>query len=260
MQRKPKEKHSQLAKFKTKIPLEVLVECLKQDTKRGCIARIARKLNVCTRTIKSACVVHGLPIPSYPMISIKEREQENEANKRNNKSTKTKTAPDPRSLILAEARVRAKQKGIECNLAISDIVIPSHCPVLGIPLIRNTGGNGFSPNSPSLDRVNNLKGYLWDNVIVVSWRANHLKNNASLKELQAIVDFYKNYHPPISRVEPVVYTKIRASRVSNKVKEEIFKDYTEIVGISKSELATKYCLHVSTILKIIRAMEKERQA
>jgi hypothetical protein len=55
----------------------------------------------------------------------------------------------------------------------------------------SSAGGKPSPNSPSLDRIDNSKGYIEGNVIVVSWRANNLKRDASIQELQKIVEFYQ---------------------------------------------------------------------
>ncbi len=41
--------------------------------------------------------------------------------------------------------------------------------------------------SPSLDRLDNTLGYIPGNVQVISWKANQIKSNATLQELQAIV-------------------------------------------------------------------------
>jgi len=38
-----------------------------------------------------------------------------------------------------------------------------------------------------LDRIDNNKGYIKDNVWVISRKANTIKNNASLEELKALV-------------------------------------------------------------------------
>lgn len=86
------------------------------------------------------------------------------------------------------ARYRAKKKGLDFDITFNDIHIPSFCPVLGIPLFpSNTGKTGFFPNSPSLDRINPKGGYTKDNVRVISCRANLLKSNASLEELEKVV-------------------------------------------------------------------------
>lgn len=90
--------------------------------------------------------------------------------------------------MLSHAKFRAKSKGIEFSLTKEDIEIPKYCPVLGIELIVSKGK--ATHNSPSLDRIDNTKGYIPGNVIVVSYRANTLKNDASLDEMRALVNYY----------------------------------------------------------------------
>ncbi len=85
-----------------------------------------------------------------------------------------------------ESKKRAKKLGLEFNLEISDIVIPDTCPILGIPLFYKGGPR--TNNSPSVDRIDNTKGYVKENIWVISWRANHIKGNATLEELKLIVE------------------------------------------------------------------------
>ena len=82
---------------------------------------------------------------------------------------------------------RSTKKGIECTITKADLVIPELCPVLGIPLDRSS--NTRSDNSPSVDRIDNTKGYTVDNIRVISWRANRLKNDASIDEIEAILKY-----------------------------------------------------------------------
>ena len=92
--------------------------------------------------------------------------------------------------MLIRSRARAKKHGFEFNLEESDIGIPEVCPVLGIPLyFSNTGKKGATDNTPTLDRANNLKGYIKGNVFVISFRANLLKRDAEEWELRAIADY-----------------------------------------------------------------------
>jgi len=84
--------------------------------------------------------------------------------------------------ILLRAKQRAKQKEFEFNLEVVDIVIPLKCPILDIEIIRNKKG-GLKENSPSLDRIDNTKGYIKGNIMVISNKANTMKNNATPKEL-----------------------------------------------------------------------------
>lgn len=90
------------------------------------------------------------------------------------------------------AKKRAKEKGLEFNLFddIEKLKPPKYCPVLGIKL------NILSDNineSPSLDRLDNTKGYTVDNVRIISTRANLLKKDATLEEMKAIVKYMENF-------------------------------------------------------------------
>jgi hypothetical protein len=89
--------------------------------------------------------------------------------------------------ILRRAKARAKKRGIEFAITVSDIVIPSHCPVLGIALETGIGlGGGPQEHSPAIDRMDNTVGYVPGNVRVISYRANRLKNDASFEESRLI--------------------------------------------------------------------------
>jgi len=72
-------------------------------------------------------------------------------------------------------------------LTESDIVIPETCPVLGIPLKLGAGDC-----SPSLDRIIPDLGYVPGNVVVMSHRANTIKNNATLDELRTIAEWLES--------------------------------------------------------------------
>lgn len=95
--------------------------------------------------------------------------------------------------LLNSARARAKRYGLEFNITEEDIFIPSHCPLLGIELQVATGKKASKSFSPSLDRFDPSKGYVKGNVWVISYKANTMKNNATLTELQKLVDSLKEY-------------------------------------------------------------------
>lgn len=86
--------------------------------------------------------------------------------------------------MLDRSKSRAKRKGFEHNITIEDIIIPKNCPLLGIPLFA--GKESVCPNSPTLDRIDSSKGYVKGNVWVISYKANTIKSNATLEELEAI--------------------------------------------------------------------------
>ena len=91
-----------------------------------------------------------------------------------------------KSILLNKAKNRAKKKGLEFNIDVSDVVIPKICPVLGIDIITDLQGR-YTHNSPSIDRIDNDKGYVKGNVRVISHRANHLKGNGTVAEMRLII-------------------------------------------------------------------------
>ncbi len=84
----------------------------------------------------------------------------------------------------------AKRKNIHFSLRFEDIVFPTHCPILGIELDYGKKKT-IKMNSPSFERFDSDLGYIQSNVIVVSYKANSMKRNGTLKELEKIVLFYQ---------------------------------------------------------------------
>lgn len=92
---------------------------------------------------------------------------------------------NPKQRMKDSAKQRARKKGIEFDLTIDDFDVPEVCPILGIPLVFPSGDRrGPRFNSPSLDRIDNRKGYVKGNVQVVSQRANTMKHDATPSELR----------------------------------------------------------------------------
>ena len=92
--------------------------------------------------------------------------------------------------MVRSARHRAEKAGVPFSITKDDIVIPTHCPILGIPLVHGRGRKGPTEHSPSLDRVRPEEGYVPGNVIVISQRANRIKSDASIQELRDVASFY----------------------------------------------------------------------
>lgn len=88
--------------------------------------------------------------------------------------------------LLQGAKRRAKAKGMDFDLDLSfvEALIESTptCPLLGVS-IKLDVGRGIQQESPSLDRIDNSKGYTKDNVWLISWIANKIKGELSLAEL-----------------------------------------------------------------------------
>lgn len=92
---------------------------------------------------------------------------------------------NPEKYIFRNVRQTACNKRIPFNIEVSDIFIPKRCPLLGIKLQIADGR--VSPNSPSVDRLDSRKGYVKGNIWVISTRANVIKNDATVRELELLV-------------------------------------------------------------------------
>jgi hypothetical protein len=89
-------------------------------------------------------------------------------------------AADPRRRLLDKAKVRAKECKVPFTLVLDDIVIPTHCPVLGIRL--ELGTRIVHDASPTIDRLKPELGYVPSNIAVISNRANMIKSVGSAEE------------------------------------------------------------------------------
>ena len=123
----------------------------------------------------AACPVHGKPTKRDTCAKC------NAAYMRGYLALTRRTRP--RRTILERARKRARRQGVRYALRRQDISLPARCPVLGIPLRI---GEGRSPGSPSLDRIDPTQGYVPGNVRVISDRANKLKGNRRLEDIRSL--------------------------------------------------------------------------
>ena len=80
---------------------------------------------------------------------------------------------------------------MDFNLVKKEIHFPEICPVLNIKLVH---GREDWKNSPTIDRIDNSKGYVLDNCIVVSSLANTIKNSATPSEILKVGKFYKKLY------------------------------------------------------------------
>jgi len=127
----------------------------------------------------------------------KERASRRKSNRKRNTKEKAALAKGTAIGILAykrrmltSARSRAKIGDLPFNLTVEDIHIPDVCPVLGIEIKFSFGQP--TCNSPSLDKIVPAMGYTRGNCEVISHRANTLKNNATVPEMEAMYRYYSN--------------------------------------------------------------------
>lgn len=91
--------------------------------------------------------------------------------------------------MLYRAKHRAEAKNLDFDITLSDIQIPKYCPVFQDMKLSKVNTK-LADNSPTIDRIDNAKGYTKDNIIVVSWKANNIKGFATIEELAEVVYFY----------------------------------------------------------------------
>ena len=108
---------------------------------------------------------------------------------------------NPRRFILYRVKGNAKARNIEFSLTYKDIPpIPEFCPVFPWIRLEYKVGEGCRENSPSLDRIDNNKGYIPGNVRIISFRANDLKKDATRDELERLAqDAKKPFKPKIDK-------------------------------------------------------------
>ena len=94
---------------------------------------------------------------------------------------------------------RSAKMGLPFDLTLDDLLAMATpvCPVFRTELdYAPKGRRGWHPHSPSVDRIIPELGYVRSNVIVISNRANAIKNNATAAELRMVADFYCALTPP----------------------------------------------------------------
>jgi hypothetical protein len=172
------------------------VELVKQWAKEGFgLTEISKKLNgkVSRQRIKQ--ITQKFKIDAF---AIKKQKQEKILNDKMFKKwgPKWKDQEWRKSAIYQAMREKFKNKKAnagnhEFTIDFGDLTFPTHCPILGIEL-DYFALNGRLENSPSFDRVDPSKGYVKDNVVIVSWRANRIKNDGTAEEHEKIAKFMRS--------------------------------------------------------------------
>lgn len=95
-----------------------------------------------------------------------------------------------RGYIIRNSKYCAKRRNIEFSIKYTDFELPELCPILGIKLEYGAGHDGNAPQHATLDRIDNTKGYVPGNIMIVSRLANAMKNEASFNQLQTFITNY----------------------------------------------------------------------
>ncbi len=133
-----------------------------------------------------------------PRASLPDHERRRRRNRRKQMAKKRMNDPSAvstetflrhrKTRLVAKRRLAARRRGISFDLTAADLVWPEFCPILGIRLDYFTRGL-IKPDLPTIDRVDPRFGYSPTNARIVSFRANTIKSSATIKEIQAVLDY-----------------------------------------------------------------------
>lgn len=98
------------------------------------------------------------------------------------------------SLLLSAAKQRAKERGTEFKIKLIDFYpYPKKCPVYDFDLDYVNGTQFDRWKSPSIDRLDNTKGYTKENTNIISWKANYVKSDSTIEDLEKVVSYLTKF-------------------------------------------------------------------
>lgn len=104
---------------------------------------------------------------------------------------------DPLHFLWRIAKQRARKVGLEFSITVTDLLVdgrvPEFCPVFGVKLRYGGGSRKMHNDSASIDCIDNAIGYVPGNVQVISFRANAIKRDATLEEIQQISAYMQSH-------------------------------------------------------------------
>lgn len=86
--------------------------------------------------------------------------------------------------IFDRVKGRAVRKGIPFDLELEDIIIPEVCPVFKVPFIY-----GDHSWTYSVDRIKPELGYVKGNIVIISNKANMMKNTATTEDIKMLYEW-----------------------------------------------------------------------
>lgn len=93
-------------------------------------------------------------------------------------------------LKFSRKKANAIKVGYSWTISFGELTWPTHCPILGLEL--DYFAETRQENSPSFDRIDSNRGYDKGNVIIVSWRANRIKNDGTAEEHKKIAEYLQS--------------------------------------------------------------------
>lgn len=93
---------------------------------------------------------------------------------------------EPEVYLLRNARARAKVLSLEFQLTHEDVFVTTDCPMCLRPM--SLGHGRLHDLSPTVDRIDPLKGYVPDNVWVICHQCNRKKDDLTVEQLRDMAD------------------------------------------------------------------------
>jgi hypothetical protein len=154
------------------------------------------------------------------------------------------------SMMLAQAKRRAADYGRDFNLTLEDVleVVVVECPVLKTPLRWEYQHGLGQPDerSPSLDRIDNSRGYIKGNIAIISHRANSIKNCLTINQIKSLLEYVSlPQQGAVDQLRPVV-KKTKYTQMSQEEMQLIrdlhskgwsYRKIAAVVTQSKSSIA-----------------------
>ena len=93
--------------------------------------------------------------------------------------------------LYKSAEKRAKEKNLDFDITKEYLlsIAPDECPVFKTAFVWGYNRRGYSQDSPTLDRVFNNLGYIKENVVFISKKANTAKSSYQYQDLYKLADW-----------------------------------------------------------------------
>lgn len=101
---------------------------------------------------------------------------------------------NPFAKMLAAKKHICKVKGLPFDLdqEYLESIYTETCPIFGVKMIQMNSDDPRHDDNATLDRMIPEKGYVKGNVTFICFRANRIKSDASLEEIQKIISWMKS--------------------------------------------------------------------
>ena len=131
---------------------------------------------------------------NFDLIKILFPEIRIRVNKNSGKSRGARVST-PEQKLLLRAKANSKNRKLDFNLELNDIIIPKYCPYLGVELLtgyKDSKHQHYATN----DRIDSKMGYVKGNLQIISKLANTMKSNATEDQLIKFAQNILKIHTP----------------------------------------------------------------